>query len=229
MYVGIDAEWHPLVWMNLEAQGRLRTAFRSLSPFLFSSERLFSGYWLRMSIGFKEWALVCQELAAGRQSIILRKGGIAEGREGFRFLHADFLLFPTLFHEQVSKLRLPSETPLPQPAPGVHSLTHQVFVEWTRDLTDWTQIQRLAPFHIWTEQVIRERFEYEEKRAVSLAFVRVSRLSQPLVFPDAPRYGGCRSWVQIPELSPSDSLEPVLGEPAHKAVEAALLAALDRV
>lgn len=182
-----------------------------------------------MNIGFKEWALVCQELAAGRQSIILRKGGIAEGREGFRFLHADFLLFPTLFHEQVSKLRLPPETPLPQPAPGVHSLTHRVFVEWSRDLTDWSQILRLAPFHLWTEQVIRERFEYEEKRAVSLAFVRVRRLSQPLVFPDAPKYGGCRSWVQLPELSPPDSGEPVLEESAHKGVEAALLAALDGV
>lgn len=182
-----------------------------------------------MNIGFKEWALVCQELAVGRQSIILRKGGIAEGQEGFRFLHADFLLFPTLFHEQVSKLRLPSETPLPLLVPGAHSLTHRVFVEWTRDLKDWTQVLRLAPFHIWTEQVIRERFEYEEKRAVSLAFVRVSRLSQPLVFPDAPKYGGCRSWVQVPELSPADSGEPVLGESAHRAVEAALLAALDRV
>ena len=66
-----------------------------------------------MSIGFKEWALICDALGSGRQSIILRKGGIAEGREGFRFQHPDFLLFPTLFHEQVAKLKLPPETPLP--------------------------------------------------------------------------------------------------------------------
>jgi hypothetical protein len=186
-----------------------------------------SGYLLRMNIGFKEWALVCQELAAGRQSIILRKGGIAEGREGFRFLHPEFFLFPTLFHEQVSKLTLPPETPLPQPAPGVHSVTHRVLVEWTRDLTDWNQILRLAPFHIWTEQVIRERFEYEEKRGLSLAFVRVCSLSQPLVFSDAPKYGGCRSWVQLPECSSSEPSEPVLEVTAHKQVEAALLAALN--
>jgi hypothetical protein len=182
-----------------------------------------------MNIGFKEWALICRELASGRQSIILRKGGIAEGREGFRFQHADFLLFPTLFHEQVSKLKLPPETPLPALAPNEHTLTHSVSIEWTRDLTDWAQIQRLAPFHIWTEQVIRERFEYEEKRAVSLAFVRVRRLAQPLTFPDAPKYGGCRSWVNIPELSAPDSGEPVLGQSAHKMVEAAVLAVLDGI
>ena len=180
-----------------------------------------------MNIGFKEWALICRELVSGRQSIILRKGGIAEGREGFRFQHPDFLLFPTLFHEQVSKLKLPSETLLPTPDPEAHTLTHRVFVEWTRELTDWAQIQRLAPFHLWTEKVIRERFEYDEKRAVSLAFVRVWRLEKPLVFADSPKYGGCRSWVNLPESSSPDSAEPVLGESEHRAVEAAVMALLD--
>jgi hypothetical protein len=180
-----------------------------------------------MNIGFKEWALVCEELASGRQSIILRKGGIAEGRDGFRFQHADFLLFPTLFHEQVTKLKLPAETPLPSLASGQHVLTHRVTVEWTRDLEDWDQILRLAPFHVWTEQVIRERFDYDEKRMVSLAFVRVSRLAEPLVFPDAPKYGGCRSWVSIPEPSEPDPGKPVLEESAHRVVEARILAALD--
>jgi hypothetical protein len=35
------------------------------------------------SVGFKEWALVCEALGRGEQTIILRKGGIAEGRGGF--------------------------------------------------------------------------------------------------------------------------------------------------
>jgi hypothetical protein len=47
-----------------------------------------------MSIGFKEWTLICEALGNGSQSIILRKGGIAEGRAGFRFQHDEFFLFP---------------------------------------------------------------------------------------------------------------------------------------
>ena len=47
---------------------------------------------------FKEWAAVCEALATGRQSLILRKGGIHEGREGFRVEHREFWLFPTHFH-----------------------------------------------------------------------------------------------------------------------------------
>ena len=46
-------------------------------------------------IAFKEWAVVCAALASGQQSLILRKGGIHEGRDGFRVAHREFWLFPT--------------------------------------------------------------------------------------------------------------------------------------
>src|SRR5438132_14428869 len=58
------------------------------------------------SAGFKEWSLVCDALGRGRQSVILRKGGIAEGREGFSFRNGEFFLFPTFFHEQIAKVRI---------------------------------------------------------------------------------------------------------------------------
>jgi hypothetical protein len=180
-----------------------------------------------MSIGFKEWALVCEALGGGHQSIILRKGGIAEGRAGFRFQHEDFLLLPTLFHEQVSKLKLPEATLIPLTSAGIHTLSYHVHVEWTRDLTDWEQIKRLDPFHLWREQVIRERFEYDKKQGVSLAFVRVSKLNSPVSFPDEPKYGGCRSWVTLPDIPGMAEFKPVLVDEAHRSIEQALLCALE--
>jgi hypothetical protein len=179
-----------------------------------------------MSIGFKEWALVCEELGSGRQSIILRKGGIAEGRAGFRFEHADFLLLPTLFHEQVVKLTLPETTQLPSVVEGQHTVSYRVVVEWTEDLTDWEQTRRLHPFHVWRENVIHERFEYDEKKGVSLAFVRVYKLAVPATFPDARQYGGCRSWVTLPELPEMAVSSPVLDESSHRIRESAIRAAL---
>jgi hypothetical protein len=179
-----------------------------------------------MSIGFKEWALVCEELGSGRQSIILRKGGIAEGREGFRFQHDDFLLLPTLFHEQISKLKPPEQTTLPQLVEGQHTVSFRIVVEWTKDLTDWEQIKRLESLHIWREHVIRERFDYNEKQGVSLAFVRAHRLTQPATFPDSPKYGGCRSWVTLPDMQEMLHAKPVLSESEHRAVEAAVQSAL---
>lgn len=176
-----------------------------------------------MPAGFKEWALVCDALGRGEQSIIIRKGGIAEGRAGFRFQHPEFLLFPTLFHEQVSKLKLPTETSLPQArVDGTHEVRYHAQVEWTVDIDDLAVVVSLAPFHLWQQSELEKRFRYDEKAGVSLAFVRISRLSEPFVFPDSPRYGGCRSWVELPAWPEGVSFSPVLDEAAHREREAAL-------
>jgi hypothetical protein len=181
----------------------------------------------RMSIGFKEWTLICDAIGRGEQSIILRKGGIAEGRAGFRFQHDEFLLFPTLFHEQVSKLKLPPETPLPvMPADADIEIKYRVKVEWTEDLTDLAAVQRLAPFHLWKDEVIEERFRYDEKQGVSLAFVRAEVLTPAFVFPTSPRYGGCRSWVNLPELPAETTATLALDESAHRAREKQIRALL---
>jgi len=183
-----------------------------------------------MGIGFKEWTFVCDALGRGAQSIIVRKGGIAEGRAGFRFQHAEFFLFPTLFHEQVAKLKLPPDAALPaQRANGHHEITLRVRVEWTQDIADLAVAQRLAPFHIWKDSEVEKRFRYEEEKGkggVSVAFVRVEKLSEPFLFPDSPKFGGCRSWIQIPELPEGVTSSMVLDDATHRAREAEVRAAL---
>ena len=150
------------------------------------------------SIGFKEWALVCEALGTGRQSIILRKGGIAEGREGFSFQHREFFLFPTFFHEQVERVRLAGGV-LPKALPNEIEVRYFVKVDETRVLTDWEEVRALEPLHILDERVVRERFAYNEAPGVHVAFVRVFELDRIWRFPDAKAYGGCRSWVPLPE------------------------------
>ena len=180
-----------------------------------------------MTFGFKEWTLVCDALGRGGQSIILRKGGIAEGRAGFRFEHPEFLLFPTLFHEQVAKLKLPPATLLPAPrADGQHEVRYRVRVEWTADVTDWETVRALAPFHIWQEAEIEKRFRQDEKPGVSLACVRVARLAEPFVFSDSPRFGGCRSWITLPELPADAQAADVLDDATHHAREQEIRAML---
>ena len=150
------------------------------------------------SFGFKEWALVCQALGEGKQSVIIRKGGIAEGRDGFAFKHREFFLFPTFFHEQVERVRWP-EVILPEPVPNEIEIRYFARVESVRVLTDWAEVQALAPLHILREEVVRERFEYDDAPGVHVAWVKVFRLDPVWRFPDQKAYGGCRSWVQLPE------------------------------
>ena len=169
-----------------------------------------------MKAAFKEWALVCEALGTGRQSVIIRKGGIAEGREGFAFRHEEFLLFPTWFHEQLEKTTLPSGTAMPA-APGEDlEIRYTAAIEWSRLVTDWSQVQKLRDLHIWKEDVLEERFRYDEAPGVHIAFVRVFRLDPPLRFKNEKKYGGCRSWVEVPE-DEGTVLVSVLSDEEHEA------------
>lgn len=158
-------------------------------------------------VGFKEWSLVCRALAAGRQTVILRKGGIHEGRGGFSFQHDTFYLFPTEFHAQRQRIRPDELAALDEAAdPGSDragerdtvTITHwaEIIRKWM--ITDWPEAKALEPRHIWTEEIVRERFDYTGDSCLHAAEVRVHPLPQPWEFPLEKRHGGCRSWLTLP-------------------------------
>src|SRR5690606_11736877 len=100
------------------------TAARPAAVFLFFSHRQDASI-ATMTPAFKEWHAIVGALAAGHQTLILRKGGIAEGRGGFRPRGEPFWLLPTAFHEQAEKLR-PEAEPWLLPAPDAASVKDTV-------------------------------------------------------------------------------------------------------
>jgi hypothetical protein len=167
-------------------------------------------------VGFKEWLLVCDALGAGRQSIIVRKGGIAEGRGGFQWQRDAFLLFPTHFHQQQDQVHwqpsAEAATDLVRPEEIILRFSAQI--TWSGRVDDWAAAAALEPFHVWKEDVVRERFGYGEHTGLSVAVVRVFRLAQPVVLAMEPKYGGCRSWVDLPDRGALE-MSPVLEDAAH--------------
>jgi hypothetical protein len=182
------------------------------------------------AVGFKEWALVCDLLTGGRQSLILRKGGIHEGRGGFEWKHRGFFLFPTWFHTQAEKLRggfaataFPPEEERRSVDIGGYATLEQVW-----KVTDWARVEAIAPLHAWNEEVVRERFAYDDESCLHIALVRAWRLPRVWTFPYAKSYGGCRSWVSLP----ADGLDllgkavPAVGEDDWQRTAETLQAAL---
>lgn len=173
-----------------------------------------------MSIGFKEWQIVCDALGHGGQSIILRKGGIAEGRDGFQFAHPEFYLFPTLFHEQAGKVRPEFREGFAPPPEGADAeraeipLEYFARIDFHRVIEDWDRVAALEPFHIWSEEEIRKRFDWDEAPGISLACVRVYRLAAPWPLENRKSFGGCRSWITLPEPERKFAMEPVLDDAA---------------
>ena len=152
---------------------------------------------------FKEWQVVCDALANGRQSVLLRKGGIHEGRAGFSFAHEEFFLFPTRFHAKPGQIREGIIEVLPEWQPGDKvTITHHVRALRAVTLTDWQQVASLARWHIYSEETVRERFDWSGKGmnagSIHVAVVEVHQLATPWEIPYETGFGGCRSWLQLP-------------------------------
>lgn len=179
-------------------------------------------------MAFKEWQLVADAIASGEQSLLLRKGGISEGKAGFQWLHRRFFLFPSLFHEQAEQV-------LPHPDGSLRSwqppadlaaddVAFGVYIETlaTGRITDWEEVRRLAPYHIWREEIVRERFDWGDEPGLAWATIRAWRLRDPWILKDRASFGGCRSWFGLPpdegggwlaRLAGAEAVEPACGRP----------------
>lgn len=168
------------------------------------------------SAGFKEWSLACDALGSGRQSVILRKGGIAEGRGGFSFRHREFFLFPTFFHEQVAKVRI-AAADIPPPGNTI-AIRWYAKVERALRINSLAIAEALAPLHILSAEVVRERFSYKGD-GLNVAFVCVFEISPVWILQNEKRFGGCRSWIDLPP-PPEMKMRAVLDQTAQTVLRA---------
>ncbi len=182
---------------------------------------------------FKEWACVVQALASGEQILILRKGGIHEKGKTFSVLHESFFLFPTYEHQKEEDLNLRGAELLhkvkaePSLSDSAH-VTIQCFAEIIENLwlEDFKQLQKLSPFHVWSESALKKRFTWGEDQGVHALAVRVYRLPNPQSMPNLPVYGGCRSWVELQRPLSLSGIQPVLADQAFEIKLEALKKAL---
>ena len=160
-------------------------------------------------MAFKDWAAVCDAMGQGRQSVILRKGGLAEGRTGFQFKHPEFFLFPTGYHEQFEKMRPGLSGGLQgagDAGAGLVKIRDFFRLEWHATVTDLPAVRALAPFHLYREEEVHERFVYDESPGLQVAFGRAFRMDRPWTLPDQASFGGCRSWISLPPPAPAGSI-----------------------
>jgi hypothetical protein len=179
----------------------------------------------RCSVALKEWAGICRALTDGRQTLLARKGGIAE-RDG-RFVpdHPAFWLFPTHLHEAQQGLRGDAAPPDPPRSVGDVPIDSLALVQHVEYVRSERALTALEPFHAWTPETIRKRFDYRAPGLWILA-VRVFRLPGSWRLVPTAEQLGCRSWVFLDEERPTHGLRPVLADAAAGDRLARLLDAL---
>lgn len=168
---------------------------------------------------FKEWAVICRALADGRQSLVLRKGGIAEESGTFRLEHTRFWLYPTHVHQQETGIQ-PEAAPLleevrqARPPEGIVRLSHFAEVAGVYQVRDLEAALLLSGLHLWSAQTVQTRFAYRSPGLYVLP-VRVYRSRQVFDLPETPAYAGCKSWVELDRELPDEG-DPGLDDEAFR-------------
>jgi len=173
-----------------------------------------------MTVALKEWSAAVHALLDGRQTVLLRKGGIGEKR--FSVTAEEFLLFPTVAHSHAQRVR-PEHRDL-LAAAAQDSTQDRVVIRAAAKVVAVVEVTRpealaaIEEFHIWTRASVREdRLDFRPRHRLTVLVLVASPLSEPLELDRDPRYGGCTSWVEVPS-------SPAPGSPVHDAAALAEVA-----
>src|SRR5215467_3400745 len=91
---------------------------------------------------FKEWAVVCEALKTGRQTILIRKGGIREEDGIFRVDDSEFVLLPTYEHQDPRLLKPEFAGEISTTAPHTASIDTYAVLEHVAVVNDEEKLGR---------------------------------------------------------------------------------------
>jgi hypothetical protein len=155
------------------------------------------------TLALKEWAAVAAALLDGRQTVLLRKGGIHE--KAFRVDGASFVLFPTVAHSHRERVRPEHLALLEVGAADVDEPGGTFVVRCGVSLVEAVSVARpeglakIADLHIWTEESVRaDRLEFRPRHPLQALVVRAFALPEPVRLVRRAEYSGCKSWLELP-------------------------------
>jgi len=159
----------------------------------------------------KEWSAAVHAMLDGRQTVLLRKGGIHEKR--FAVTASRFLLFPTVAHSHIERVR-PEHRDLLDPA-AADCADDTLVVRAGAKVIAAVEVNRpeaideISPFHIWTVDSVQEdRLDFRPKHRLTVLVVQASPLVEPVRLVRTLEYAGCKSWVPLP-------VDPTWAAPVH--------------
>jgi hypothetical protein len=159
----------------------------------------------------KEWSAAVHAMLDGRQTVLLRKGGIGEKR--FDLAAPEFVFFPTVAHGHAERVR-PEHRDLLDAAAS-DSTEVDVVVRAGAKVVAAIAVNRpdglekIEQTHIWTAESVRaDRLDFRPRHLLTVLVVQARPLIEPVRLPREPAYAGCVSWVDLP-------VRPALADPVH--------------
>src|SRR5438132_4454886 len=131
----------------------------------------------------KEWAVVCRALREGRQSVLLRKGGIIEETRDFALVERRFLLYPTYEHQDLGSVQEPyrddfAQTLASRPSEDVVRIDAWAEVTDLFLTHDLDALLAVSDTYAWSPDYIRMRMAYKPRKPMNVVVVRAWRLPE---------------------------------------------------
>ena len=130
----------------------------------------------------KEWSAAVHAMLDGRQTVLLRKGGIHEKR--FTLDSPHFVFFPTVAHSHAQRVR-PEHRDL-LAAAAADSTEAEIVLRAGAKVVAAVEVNRperledIAPMHIWTAESVRaDRLDFRPRHKLTALVVQVSPLAEP--------------------------------------------------
>lgn len=157
------------------------------------------------TLALKEWGAVVCALLDGRQTLLLRKGGIHEKAFTVEGAGAPFLVFPTVAHSHRERVRPEHLDILEAGAAEVDEVRGTLRVRVGLQIVAAVPVRNVGglaaieDLHIWTAASVREdRLDFRPRHELQALVVRAIALPQSVELERAETYGGCRSWLELP-------------------------------
>jgi hypothetical protein len=185
-------------------------------------------------IALKEWAIICKALEDGRQTLLLRKGGILEYRKGFEVKHSEFLLYPTFEHQSMNSIKTEYKEKLNEIVDqnkhiknGINDDDKNYVINNTNiiklfakvedvvEITDKTILSNLRDHHIWSDEYVTMRMNYNPNKPISILLLRIYKMKDPLIIDIKDQWSGCKSWIDIEkdtDIQNFNNLETLVNE-----------------
>ena len=157
-------------------------------------------------LALKEWSIICMAVEEGKQSILLRKGGILEYKKGFEIRQKLVLLYPTLENQAAEYLQsnylqeyelLLKRNSSEIVQDKVNSIRIIAGIEAMQEFHDHELLSKLEKYHIWNEKYVNMRMNYNPKKPMNALLLTIYKLSQPIPIDVNPEWAGCKSWIDI--------------------------------
>ena len=157
-------------------------------------------------LALKEWSIICKAMEEGKQTILLRKGGILEYKKGFEISQKLFLLYPTLEHQTAEYLQsnylqdyelLLKRNSSEIVQDKVNTIRIIARIEAMQKFHDHEILSKLEKYHIWNEKYVNMRMNYNPKKPMNALLLRIYKLSQPISIDVNPEWAACKSWIDI--------------------------------